>query len=624
MFITSPVADELPGARRDPHSGKGRALPVRFTESRAPHRRRLLRRRRGRLLLPATPAWLGLGLLLAVPAGCDQAWINSSDRIAERLIAQRQQQTLGTTSDARIAAEDGFDRGGDPYSFTPHPVDNSVPPAFRRQAPTTDPTAADADMTSSGAAALTPEDIARYADLDTTGLRPFTLSEALAYAFRHAWDFQTQKEELYLAALALMNERQLWTPQLEGEIRARYTNFGQERNFDQAMAAVAELSATQRLPYGGDVSARIVNTLMRDIGNHVTTGESGEMILQANIPLLKGAGKVAFESRYQAERDLIYAVRIFEQNRRNLAVEVAGEFFNLLAIKTRIDSALLALSSAEYDLRRTEAQVKVGEVLEIEAQRSRVRVLDSRNALISAKAQYQNALDRFKIRIGMPTTEPIDAVDEELELFEPFVGEADAIDTALTYRLDLLNQLDFIDDARRQVRIARNNFLPAFDFTGTVSMATDPNQLQSYSYNTERTTWDALLSLEIPIDRRQERNDFRASLIGLRRAERDYQLASENVKLDVRAALRNLELARESMEIQRENMLVNKRRNEMARVLWDEGEIRSNRDLVEAQDALQTSTNQYATATAAYRLAILELLRDTGTLRVDDEGRWPR
>jgi len=623
MFITSPVADELPDARRDPHSGKGRALPVRSTESQAPRRRRL-RRRRGRLHLPSTPAWLGLGLLLAVPAGCDQAWINSSDRIAERLIAQRQQQTLGTTTDARIAAEDGFDRGGDPYSFTPHPVDNAVPPAYRRQAGTTDPTVADADMTSSGTAALTREDIARYADLDTTGLRPFTLSEALAYAFRHAWDFQTQKEELYLAALALMNERQLWTPQLEGEIRARYTNFGQERNFDQAMAAVAELSATQRLPYGGDISARIVNTLMRDIGNHVTTGESGEMILQANIPLLKGAGKVAFESRYQAERDLIYAVRIFEQNRRNLAVEVAGEFFNLLATKTRIDSALLALSSAEYDLRRTEAQVKVGEVLEIEAQRSRVRVLDSRNALISAKALYQNALDRFKIRIGMPTTEPIDAVDEELELFEPFVSEVDAIDTALDYRLDLLNQLDFIDDARRQVRIARNNFLPAFDFTGTVAMATDPNQLQSFSYNTERTTWDALLSLEIPIDRRQERNDFRASLIGLRRAERDYQLATENVKLDVRAALRNLELARESMEIQRENMLVNKRRNEMARVLWDEGEIRSNRDLVEAQDALQTSTNQYATATAAYRLAILELLRDTGTLRVDDEGRWPR
>jgi len=238
--------------------------------------------------------------------------------------------------------------------------------------------------------------------------------------------------------------------------------------------------------------------------------------------------------------------------------------------------------------------------------------------------QYQNALDRFKIRIGMPTTEPIDAVDSELELFEPFVQENEATAAALKYRLDLINQLDFIDDARRGVRIARNNFLPAFNFTGTVSMATDPNRTQSFSYNTERTTWDALLTLELPFDRREERNNFRASLIDLRRAQREFELASQNVKLDVRAALRNLRLARESMEIQRQNMLVNQRRNDMARVLWDRGEMRSSRDLVEAQNALQQSTNQYAAATADYRLAILVLLRDTGTLRVGDDGHWVR
>jgi outer membrane protein TolC len=112
-------------------------------------------------------------------------------------------------------------------------------------------------------------------------------------------------------------------------------------------------------------------------------------------------------------------------------------------------------------------------------------------------------------RIGMPTTEPIDVVDEELELFEPDVDEQEAIAVALKYRLDLLNQWDFVDDARRGVRIARNNFLPAFDFTGSVTRWTPiRTRLQSYSYNTERTRWDAVFALELPIDRREERNDF--------------------------------------------------------------------------------------------------------------------
>jgi outer membrane protein TolC len=284
----------------------------------------------------------------------------------------------------------------------------------------------------------------------------------------------------------------------------------------------------------------------------------------------------------------------------------------------------VALEDARYDLNRTQAQVDVGNVVQVEAERSRVQVLDSRNRMINARVQYQNALDRFKIRIGMPTTEPIDVVDEELELFEPDVDEQEAIAVALKYRLDLLNQWDFVDDARRGVRIARNNFLPAFDFTGSVTLDTDPNQIQSYSYNTERTRWDAVFALELPIDRREERNDFRSALIGLRRAERDYELARQSVTLDVRNALRNVELARTSMEIQRDNIEVNIARNEQARELFSRGALRSNRDLVEAQNDLQRSTNQFAAALADYRLAILTLLRDCGTLRIDDDGYWVR
>ena len=43
--------------------------------------------------------------------------------------------------------------------------------------------------------------------------------------------------------------------------------------------------------------------------------QSAEIILEADIPLLRGAGNVAREDRIQAERDLIYAAREFERFR---------------------------------------------------------------------------------------------------------------------------------------------------------------------------------------------------------------------------------------------------------------------------------------------------------------------
>jgi outer membrane protein TolC len=571
------------------------------------------------------------GLLLA---GCDQFWIDSADGIAERIITKRQQQAVGTNSDFRPGAEHG-DRtptGDSMYSFTPHPIDNEIPDAFRRTKPppSTTPTASGPAPASTNGATVDSNGITPLGDrtytttnglpVGSNGLQPLSLSDALRYAFHHAWDFQTQKEELYLSALSLMTERQLWTPQVVHEIQTQYANYGQVRDFDQAMTAVSDLSVSQRLPYGGEVAARLVNTLMRDILAHTTSGETGQAILEANIPLLKGAGKVAFETRYQAERDLIYAVRRFERNRHLLVVDVAGDFFSLLATKAEIESAKLALISATEDQQRTLAQVNKGRLTNVEGGRAETQMLRSRNELINAQVRYQNTLDRFKIRIGMPTTEPIDAVEEQLAVSEPDIEQDEAIETALKYRLDLLNTLDGVDDARRGVRIAQNNFLPQLDLSGRATMSTDPNQKNSMSYNTERTLWQAFVNLEVPIDRREERNVFRASLIELRRAERAFTQQQDVVQADVRDALRLLATARESIRIQEANIRVNETRESQARALLDAGWLSSTIDLFDAQTDLQRSRNDYADAIAQYRLSILQLLLQTGVLRVDDDG----
>lgn len=598
--------------------------------------------------------------IAAAGTGCQQFWIDSADTIGNRIVQKRQQEALGQTSDFEVGDEPGIGSvGSSAYDFVPHPIDSDVPPAFRAatqprpddsepdaphatandsQATTDadanliDPAASDADeLSTSSDPPITTETATTGPDIDLESLenepvienaKIYRLNDALAYAFRHARDFQSQKEDLYLAALSLMTERQLWTPQVVGEVSGQYANFGQIRDFDQAMTAVSELSATQRLPYGGEVAARVINTLMRDLGEHVTSGESGTVILEANIPLLRGAGRVAYESRYQAERNLIFAVRDFEGARRDLVVDVAGDFFDLLAAKTRIESALTAAQAAVNDLKRSQALVDAEQIVQVEADRARVQYLNRSNDLINARIAYQSALDRFKVRIGMPTVEAIDVVDEELSLYEPEVTQRAAIETALKYRLDLLNVLDAIDDAKRQVVIARNNFLPQLDIGGSVTLSTDPNQVNSLSFNSERTLWQGFVSLELPIDRREERNVYRASLIDLRRAERAYDLGQDNVRLDVRDAIRQLEQARISMEIQRENIRVNDFRRQQARALFERGRLQSINDLVDAENDFQSAQNQFAQALANYRLAILTFLRDSGTLRVSDEGAW--
>jgi len=46
----------------------------------------------------------------------------------------------------------------------------------------------------------------------------------------------------------------------------------------------------QKLPLGGELTATLIDNLMRDLTHHVTTAETGQIILAADIPLLRGPG----------------------------------------------------------------------------------------------------------------------------------------------------------------------------------------------------------------------------------------------------------------------------------------------------------------------------------------------
>lgn len=571
---------------------------------------------------------MGLTLL----GGC-QLFTDDADREVYRLIERRQQAAVGETRDARIDKERSpATVDDDPYSFAPHPIDSEVPGSFSQSSTRPAVTSRPADTAPTDSAATQP---AR----EMPAGPELSLADALSYAFRHSRSFQTAKEDLYLAALDLSLERHMWTPRLMGEIRSQYANYGQTRDFDHAMEAVAEVGVEQQLPYGGEVTARVINTLMRDLGHRITTGETGKMILEANIPLLRGAGRVAYESRYQSERELVYAVRAFERFRRELAVRIAGTYFNLQRLRQEILNARQSAEAFTNDAARADGLARTGRVNQLDVFRADQNRLTAIATEVDAIERYRTALDEFKIRLGMPTERDIQvelpaddaqvaAEDGNLQaetleqaLRMPAVPESEALRVGLKYRLDLLNDSDRIDDANRGVKIAENGLLPDLTASGTVTMDTHPDELGVLKYNTKRTTWRGYLSLELPLDRKAERNALRSSQIGVRRAQRDYEESRDIVRLEVRRAIRRVDQQAESLEIQRLNRDVAVIRRRAADIQYDLGKI-GNRDVVEAQEELLEAQNRFAQAQAQFRLAILEFRLATGTLRIDDAGRW--
>ncbi|MBN1491068.1 MAG: TolC family protein [Phycisphaerae bacterium] len=570
-------------------------------------------------------ATVAVGLVLL--AGCE-LFTNDADREVYRLVESRQNAALGVSRNVRIDGADASrsqawtERENAPYAFAPNPVDSTVPESFLSATtqPTTEP-----------AATATPATQPTVPDM--------TLADALAYAFRHSREFQSAKEELYLAALRLTLERHLWTPRFVGEISSLFTDYEREAELDQTLESVASVGVEQRLPFGGELTARVLNRLVNDLHNGITTAETGEILIEANIPLLRGAGPAAYETRYQAERDLIYAVRTFERFRRSLAVDIAGNYFNLQQLRQAIVNANKSVEGFTEEANRARALWRTGRLIELEAQRADQNRLEAINGQVNAVERYQTAVDQFKIRIGMPIETPIGVPlpvdpggavgDEQTQPADPLIAslrlpvvpEEEAIIVALKQRLDLINDFDRIGDAERGVSIAKNDLLPDLRALSSVLLSTDAENHDSTNYSHERLRFSAGATLELPLDRKAERNALRESQIRRERAERDYEEARDLVVLQVRRSIRRVQQQQESFEIQILNRDLAIERGRAARIRAIKGEL-SNRDVVEAEQALLVARNQLAEAQAQLSLEILQFWRDTGTLRIDDDGAW--
>ena len=104
-------------------------------------------------------------------------------------------------------------------------------------------------------------------------------------------------------------------------------------------------------------------------------------------------------------------------------------------------------------------------------------------------------------------------------------------------------------------------------------------------------------------------------------ATRNLQELEDQIKLQVRDALRNLLQARESHIIQAQAVALARRRVDSTELFLQAGQAQI-RDVLEAQEALVSAQNALTAALVNYRVAELELQRDMGVLEVDEKGNW--
>lgn len=495
-----------------------------------------------------------------------------------------------------------------------------------------------------------------------------TLVEALEIGARNSREYQEEKESVFLSALDLDLERDRFRNTFFGLVGGTGTADLSSPDAPDGVEGSAEAGVSRLLRNGallaGSIGVNLVKLLTGDRSSSL--GIFGDATV--TIPLLRGAGRhVVEEPLTQAEREVAYALRSFERFRHVFAVEVARSYFDVLQQLDGAANAEENYRGLALLTRRAQALVAAGRLPGIQVDQARQDELRARDRWISSLESCESRLDSLKTTLGLPPDarmeldreeltrvseemrrllDPEGAVREEepvattllpadarVELPPPGQGrrgpmeidEGRAIAVAIGRREDLLVARGRVVDAQRRVAVAADALRAGLTLAGGATLGSRRTLatagLSDASLSPSKGTYTADLLLDLPFERTAERNAYRESFLDLEASVRDLQALEDRIKADVRATLRSLLQAREGVLIQARAVVLARSRVESTNLFLEAGRAEV-RDVLEAQEALVSAQNALTAAFVRYRVAELELQRDTGVLEVGENGLW--
>jgi len=539
------------------------------------------------------------------------------DARIDAVVAERSREVYGATPRS-IAGTGGFEGGYGEGARSPDPATAFTPS-------TTNPDPSSLRYTPAQEAEDVASKLTRYAEAggesEDADALVITFERALQQAQRTGRDFLSAEESYLLAAIRLLIERHNWSPRFFNDTSVELSGNSDDGVYDHALSIINTLRVTQRLPFGGSVEASYIARATDELRETATQGytSSNDLVLSGNVPLLRGFGTVARESRIQAERDLVYAARDFERFRRTLLVDIASDYFNLLASRDRITNQLRDLDAQRRRNQETIEKVRAGRLDPYQRDITANAVRQSEASLANLRESYILQLERFKIRLGLDPDTRIRIAELEFDIAPPSIDPDLAASLALEFRLDLQNERDRLADTERDVANARNELLPDLDLAASVGTGSDPDNVTGgFTLDPQDLDYSVSMNLGLPLDRTQERLGLRSSLIARDRSRRDYEESRDLVVVDARTAVRQIDLARFRLELAEDQIEINERGLEALR-LRDDADPQS---ILDRQNALLDARNSRDQNRTDLRNAILEYLLVTGQLRVSPDGTF--
>ena len=327
---------------------------------------------------------------------------------------------------------------------------------------------------------------------------------------------------------------------LEDCIRFAFANSYERKSMElsgKSLEVSYEQSKLQRLP---SLSASVGQNISNNANGWSTSGNVG---VGSSLTLYQGGAinNTIEQNRLNLERNAVQMERYDNQT----ITQILQSFLTILGNQELLKYQQKVLMTSGEQLKQGRARYQAGSILESDFLLLEAQYYSDSNNVVDTRINIENNLLDLKVLLSMNPTDHLEIITPDTDnldgLKESLPSEEEAISLALAYMPDLRMSDYDIKIAKKNIDLAKGNYLPSVSASANVGMGIlsfDGNGTKQW-YNTP--TESAGISVNIPIySRGSTKANVKKSQIALEQAQLDYEQTQLNIRQTVAQAYRNV------------------------------------------------------------------------------------
>jgi outer membrane protein TolC len=334
--------------------------------------------------------------------------------------------------------------------------------------------------------------------------------------------------------------------------------------------------------------------------------------VQLTQPLFRG---ISPEYNLSSIRGAEYGVRSARRRyflaQVDVFVQTVSGFYNILLQERLVDTCRQSVERLESFAQAARIKRNIGLATPEDEYRAVQRLKQAKDDLVAKEQALDLATDTLRRLLDWPVSSPIQ-VDGNLVQETIAVDEADAVETALEKRVEIMEAEDLLRERQRLSRDAEHRLLPELDISFFYTpYGQDASFDDALDLNDSR--WGISLSTSSDLFNRAEKAGYRQSLLDIEDARRTLANTRDDIVREVRETIRNLHESASRIELQEERAREAEKQLEISRLKFKYG-MTDNFNLIDAESVFSTARTNVENARAQYIVSLYRLRAVMGTL----------